>query len=155
MSKHKKKNVLTKAGLAKLKEEYEYLVKRKRPQVTERIQRAREFGDLSENSEYDAAREEQSFVEGRIAELEEILSNIEVVESERTDFVVIGSKVVVEFDGEIEEFTIVGSLEADPANGKISNESPVGSALLGARIGEVVEVATPIVKVKYKILEIK
>ena len=155
MVKRKKRVILTKEGLARLKEEYEHLVKVKRPQVTERIQRARDFGDLTENSEYDAARDEQSFIEGRITELEEILRNAQLIEAPKADFVVIGSTVVVSFNGEVEEFTIVGSLEADPANGKISNESPVGSALLGAKIGEIIEVTTPIVRVKYKILEIK
>lgn len=155
MAKHKKKNILTPEGYNKFKEEYKYLVEVKRPKVSERIRIASEFGDLSENSEYDAAKEEQSFIEGRIAELEEILRNVELVEEKKSDFVVVGSKVVVEFNGEKDEFVIVGPLEADPVMGKISNESPVGKALLGAKVGEVVEVVTPDVKIEYRVLEIK
>ena len=151
-----KKFILTREGLLHLKDEYEVLVKTKRPQVTKRIQIAREFGDLSENSEYDAAKEEQALLETRIAQLEEILSRAQIIKpTQKSDFVVIGSTVFVEVDGEVDEFTIVGTVEADPAKKKISNESPVGSALLGAKIGEVVEVATAIVRAKYKILEIK
>lgn len=148
---------MTEKGLEKLNQELEGLLTIKRPKVTERIRIAREFGDLSENSEYDAAKDEQSMVEGRIRELEEILGNAQLISSplEKADFVVIGTTVIVEVDGQIDEFTIVGSLEANPMNKKISNESPVGQALLGAKIGEVVEVTTPIVRAKYKIVEIK
>lgn len=151
-----KKFVLTKEGLANLQQEYDFLVKTKRPQITQRIQNAREFGDLAENSEYDAAKEEQSLLESRISELEDVLKKSQVIEEqEKGDFVVIGSTLVVEVDGEKDEFTVVGTMEADPAKRKISNESPVGAALLGARVGEVVEVTTPIIRAKYKILEIK
>jgi len=151
-----KKFILTKDGLIDLKHEYDELVNGKRPAITERIQRAREFGDLSENSEYDAAKEEQSLLEARIAELEEVLHKAQIVElDKKTDFVVIGSTVIVEIEGVQDEFTIVGTMEADPAKRKISNESPVGQALLGAKVGEAVEVATPIVRARYKILEIK
>ncbi len=151
-----KKFILTKEGLAQLKQEYNELTTVKRPQITKRIQRAREFGDLSENSEYDAAKEEQSLLEHRIAQLEGILSKVQIIElAPKGDFVVIGSTVVVEVDGEVDEFTIVGTVEADPAKKKISNESPVGEAILGARVGEVIEVVTPIVRAKYKILKIK
>lgn len=151
-----KKFILTKEGLANLKEEYEVLVKEKRPAVTERIQRAREFGDLAENSEYDAAKEEQTLLENRITRLKEILAKHQIIQvSQKADFVVIGSTIVVEVDSEKDEFTIVGTTEANPSERKISNESPVGAALLGAKVGEVVEVTTPIVRAKYKILEIK
>jgi transcription elongation factor GreA len=151
-----KKFVLTKEGLANLQREYDLLVKTKRPQVTQRIQNAREFGDLAENSEYDAAKEEQSLLESRISELENVLKRTQLIEEEeKGDFVVIGSTVVVEIDNEKDEFTVVGTMEADPAKRRISNESPVGAALLGARVGEVVEVATPIIRARYKILEIK
>src|SRR3990167_4086331 len=151
-----KKFILTEQGLQDLKAEYEELTKIKRPQITSRIQRAREFGDLSENSEYDAAKEEQSLLEARIAQLEEVLPHAQIITPVQTaDFVVIGSTVVVEIDGQVEEFTIVGSMEADPAARKISNESPVGAALLGAKIGEVVEVVTPIIRAKYKVLDVK
>lgn len=151
-----KKFVLTKEGLENLKREYEKLVEIQRPAVVQRIKRAREFGDLAENSEYDAAKEEQTLVETRIETLEDVLKKAQVITPiKKTDFVIIGSTVVVEVEGEIDEFTIVGTMEADPAKRKISNESPVGKALLGARVGEIVEVSTPIVKAKYKILGIK
>ena len=117
-----KKFILTKEGLANLKEEYEVLVKEKRPAITERIQRAREFGDLAENSEYDAAKEEQTLLENRITRLEEILAKHQIIQvSQKADFVVIGSTIVVEVDGEKDEFTIVGTTEANPSERKISN----------------------------------
>ncbi len=151
-----KKFILTLDGLKNLKQEYEELVYTKRPAVVSRIQRAREFGDLSENSEYDAAKEEQTLVETRITALEGVLKKAEIITpTQKTDFVVIGSTVVVEVDSQIDEFTIVGTMEADPAKRKISNESPVGQTLLGAKVGDVVEVTTSIVRAKYKILEIK
>jgi len=150
----KEKVYLTAEGLEKLKKEYNHLVNTKRKEVTARISKAREYGDISENTEYDTAREEQSFIEGRIIELEEILRNAEVVTSkEKTGSVQIGSKVKVEVDEEQDEFVIVSSVEADPMQGKISNESPVGKALLGAKVGDMVTVASTI-KSTYKILEI-
>lgn len=156
MAKATKKFILTKKGLKELKEEYDELVKVKRPAVVQRIQIAREFGDLSENSEYDAAKEEQTLLEGRIDELENVLRKTQIIEpSAKTDFVVIGSTVVIEVEGTRDEFTIAGTMEADPAKRMISNESPVGAALLGAKVGEVVDVITPIISAKYKILEIK
>ncbi len=160
MAKYKRANTknvyLTAKGLEEAQSELELLKGTKRTQIAERIQRAREFGDLTENSEYDAAMEEQSLVESRIAELEGILKDPEVIQdAAKSDFVVIGSTVTVEMDGEIDEFTIVGRVEADPSKKRISNESPVGAALLGAKIGESVEVATPIVRYKCKVLEIK
>ena len=151
-----KKFVLTKEGLATLQQEYDQLIKVKRPQITSRIQSAREFGDLSENSEYDAAKDEQTLLEHRITQLEEVLHKAQIIQTiPKADFVVIGSTVVVEVEGQIDEFTVVGTMEAAPAKKKISNESPVGIAILGAKIGEVVEVVTPIVRAKYKILQIK
>lgn len=151
-----KKFILTKEGLAHLRSEYDKLTKIQRPAVAERIQTAREFGDLAENTEYDAAKEEQSLLEARIAQLEKVLPKAEVIQQDyTTDFVLIGSKIIVEVDGQKEAFTIVGSMEADPAQKKISNESPVGAALLGAKVGEIVEVVTPIVRAKYKVVEIK
>ena len=151
-----KKFILTKEGLEHLKSEYEKLTKITRPQITQRIQTAREFGDLAENTEYDAAKEEQSLIEARIAQIEEVLPKAQVITRPQTsDFVVIGSTVLVEVDDQKEEFAIVGSIEANPAEKKISNESPVGAALLGARIGEIIEVSTPIIRAKYKVLEIK
>ena len=151
-----KKFILTRQGLVSLKSEYDELTKVKRTQITKRIQTAREFGDLSENSEYDAAKEEQSLLETRIAQLEDVLKRTQIIEPvKKADFVVIGSTIVVEIEGEKDEFTIVGTIEADPSKKKISNESPVGTAMLGAKVGEVVEVVTPIIRAKYKILEIK
>jgi len=151
-----KKFILTEEGLANLRQEYDKLVNVKRPTIANRIQTAREFGDLAENSEYDAAKEEQTLTESRITELEKVLHKAQLINQvQKTDFVVIGSTVVVQVDGEVDEFMVVGTMEADPAKRKISNESPVGAALLGTKVGEVVEVTTPIIRAKYKILEIK
>ncbi len=147
---------LTSKGLEEAQLELNFLKTNKRAQVAERIQRAREFGDVVENAEYDAALDEQTLVENRIVYLENVLKNAKIITSEpRSGFVVIGSTVKVEMDGEVDVLTIVGKVEANPAKKKISNESPLGSALLGAKKGEVVEVATPIVRYKCKVLEIK
>lgn len=147
---------LTAKGLSDAKSELDFLKKTQREQIARKINQAREYGDLAENSEYDAALEEQSLVESRISELENILKGAKVI-AEKSDnfFVVIGSTVKIEMDDGIEEFTIVGRVEADPAKKRISNESPLGSALIGAKKGEEVEVATPIVRYKCKVLEIK
>ena len=154
--KSRKSVYVTAEGLAEAKEELVDLKKNKRPDIADRIQRAREFGDLAENSEYDAALEEQALVERRIAELEEMLKAAKVItQVPKSDFVVIGSTVVIEMEGEVDEFMIVGSVEADPSKKRISNESPVGSSILGAKVGESVEVTTPIVRYKCKVLEIK
>lgn len=151
-----KKFILTPDGLKNLKQEYEELVYTKKPAVVARIQRAREFGDLSENSEYDAAKEEQTLIETRITALEEVLKKAQIVEpTQKADFVVIGSAVIVEMNDEVHEFAIVGSMEADPSKNKISNESPVGKALLGLNVGETIEVAVGPVRSKIKVLEIK
>lgn len=151
-----KKTYLTARGLKDAQDELEFLKKEKREEIAERIRQAREYGDLSENSEYDAAIEEQNLAESRISELEGILKDAKVISSVVTDdFVVIGSTVKIEMEGEIDEFTIVGRVEADPAKKRISNESPLGGSLLGAKIGEEVEVTTPIVRYKCKVLEIK
>lgn len=147
---------LTQKGLEEAQVELDFLKNTKRAQIADRIQRAREFGDISENSEYDAALDEQSLVENHIVYLESVLRDAKVI-SEKTqgDFVLIGSTVTVEMEGEIDEFMIVGKVEANPLKKKISNESPLGSALLGARVGESVEVATPIVRYQCKVLKIK
>lgn len=151
-----KNTYLTVKGLADAKEELEYLKKTKRAQIAEKIHQAREYGDLAENSEYDAAMEEQALAEHRISELENILKSAKVITKESDNqFVVIGSTVKIEMDGEIDEFTIVGRVEADPSKKRISNESPLGMSLLGAKKGEEVEVTTPIIKYKCKVLEIK
>lgn len=156
MTMFKNKVYLTSIGLEEIKKELTQLKNIKKPEVSERIQRAGEFGDITENSEYDTAIEEQNLVENRILELEETLKSAQVItQTPKNDFVVIGSTVVIDMEGEVDEFTIVGSVEANPSKKKISNESPVGSALLGAKVGESVVVATPIVRYKCKILEIK
>ncbi len=147
---------LTPEGLKEARAELEYLKTEKRTQVADRIQKARELGDITENAEYDAALDEQTLIENRIIYLEDVLRNAKIIsKTSGSDFVVIGSTVKVEMDGEIDEFTIVGKMEANPAKKRISNESPVGSALLGAKDGEIVEVTTPIVRYKVKILRIK
>lgn len=154
-----KKYVMTYEGVKKLEDELEYLKSTKRKEITEKIKVALGYGDLSENSEYDEAKNEQAFVEGRIVQLENMLRNAEVVDETDTDNdkVNVGSTVKVfdyEFDEEV-EFHIVGSAEADPIENKISNESPVGSALIGKRTGDEVEVAIPDGVSKYKVLEVK
>ncbi len=147
---------LTAQGLLSVKEELEFLKRAKRVEIAQKIQQAREYGDLTENSEYDAAMEEQGLVENRISELEIIVKEAKVIaESHSNDFVVIGSTVKVDMDNEIDEFKIVGRAEADPSKKRISNESPLGMALLGAKKNEEVEVTTPIVRYKCKVLEIK
>ena len=152
----KKTVYLTANGLSEAKAELEFFKNTKRAQVAELIHQAREYGDLAENSEYDAALEEQAMIESRISELENILKGAKVISDKHTeDFVVIGSTVKIEMDDGIDEFTIVGRVEADPSEKRISNESPLGLALIGAKKGEEVEVATPIVRYKCKVLEIK
>lgn len=147
---------VTSHGLEETRAELEFLKKTKRQEVADRIQRARDFGDLSENSEYDAAMDEQALIENRIVYLEDVLKSAKIIsKTPKSEFVVIGSTVKVEMEGEIDQFTIVGRVEANPAKKLISNESPVGSALLGAKAGEVIEVATPIVRYRCKVLEIK
>ena len=156
LNKNKKDVYLTAQGLSDVKSELGFLKDTRRLQVAAMIHQAREYGDLAENSEYDAALEEQSMVESRIAELESILKGAKVISNQHTeDFVVIGSTVKIEMDDGIDEFTIVGRVEADPSKKRISNESPLGSVLIGAKKGEEVEVTTPIVRYKCKVLEIK
>lgn len=146
---------LTQKGLLEAKNELDHLKKVKRAEIAQRINQAREYGDLTENSEYDSAMEDQALMESRIAVLENILKDAKVIENHQTkDFVVIGSTVKIEMDDGVDEFTIVGRVEADPSKKRISNESPLGAALLGAKSGEEVEVTTPIVKYKCKVLEI-
>ena len=154
-----KKFKMTYEGVKKLEEELEYLKTVKRKEITEKIKVALGYGDLSENSEYDEAKNDQAFTEGRIIQLENMLKNAVVVDESEIpkDKVSVGSIVKVmdyEFDEEV-EYTIVGSAEADPMNFKISNESPVGSALLGKKVGDVVEVAVPSGVSKFEVLEIR
>lgn len=154
-----KKNILTYEGLKRLEDELEDLKVNQRSDVAQKIKEAREQGDLSENAEYDAAKDEQRDIEARIEEIEKILKNAEVVVEDDVDVntINIGCMVKirdVEFD-EIMEYKIVGSTEANCLDGKISNESPVGAALIGAIIGETIEVETQAGIVKYEILEIQ
>jgi transcription elongation factor GreA len=153
-----KETVLTPEGVAKLEQELQHLKTVRRREIAARIKQAIAFGDLSENSEYDEAKNEQAFIEGRIVTLENMLKNAKVIDDEdiSTDVVSIGSTVKlldVEFD-DILEYTIVGSAEADPAKNKISNESPVGRALIGKTKGSDVDVTAPDGIIKFKILEI-
>jgi len=136
---------ITREGLEALQREYEDLVKRRRPEIARIIQEAREHGDIRENAAYDAAKHDQGFIEGRIREIEELLKRVEVIEEDGTDrsVVRIGSTVTIEIDGEEETYTIVGAVEAKPSAGRISNESPVGRALLGHRVGDVVTIEAP------------
>ena len=153
-----KKNILTYEGLKKLEDELENLKVVRRKEVSQKIKEAREQGDLSENAEYDAAKDEQRDIEARIEELEKILKNAEVVVEEEADLdkVSIGCSVKIldcEFDEEL-VFKIVGSTEANSLKGKISNESPVGKALLGKKVGDTVTVETPAGEFSYKVLSI-
>ena len=153
-----KKNIMTFAGLRALEDELFDLKVYKRKEVAQKIKEAREQGDLSENAEYDAAKDEQRDIEARIEELEKLLKNGEVVGQDEVDAdtVGIGSRVKlydVEMDEEV-EYTIVGSTEADALNGKISNESPVGAALIGSKVGETIVVETISGDLEFKILEI-
>ncbi len=153
-----KKNILTEEGLKALEDELQDLKVNRRKEVAQKIKEAREQGDLSENAEYDAAKEEQRDIELRIEEIDKILKNAELVTDEDVDSSVIniGSTVRIqdlEFDEQM-EYKIVGSTEANSLKGKISNESPVGKALIGAKVGQKVEVETPSGMIQYKILEI-
>lgn len=154
-----KKNILTYAGLKKLEEELHDLKVNKRKEIAGKIKEAREQGDLSENAEYDAAKDEQRDIEARIEEIEKILKNAEVVVEDEVDFdkINIGCTVKVfdiTFDEEM-EFKLVGSTEANSLEGKISNESPVGHALIGKKINDVVDVETQAGVIQYKVLDIK
>lgn len=153
-----KQTILTGEGLSKLEEELEELKTVKRQEVAAKIKVALSFGDLSENSEYDEAKNEQAMVEARIAQVEAMLKNVHVLDDSDlpTDIVSIGSKVLlkdIEFDEDV-EYYIVGSTESDPSEGKISDESPVGKALLGHRVGDRVEVEVPSGMIEFEVLEI-
>lgn len=154
-----KKNVVTYSGLKKIEEELQDLKVNRRREIAQKIKEAREQGDLSENAEYDAARDEQRGIESRIEELEAILKNIEVVDENEVDTGVVGiGCTVVVFDYEYDEevtYDIVGSSQVDIMNNKISDESPIGMTLKGAKVGEEVTVEAPDGEFKYRVLEIK
>lgn len=147
---------LTSEGLQDLKQELEDLKLVKRPEVIQALKEARALGDLSENAEYDAARHEQAVVESRIVELEQMIENAVVIENIKTDCVGIGTKVKIEYidDNETEEYSIVGSKEADPFENRISNESPIAQAIMGLKVGDIATVASPNGQYSVKILEI-
>jgi transcription elongation factor GreA len=148
------KVVLTKDGLNELKAEHQELTAIKRPVAVKRLSDARELGDLTENSEYAAAKQDLAFIDGRIAELEEIIHSAKVVTSHGKKHVDVGCKVTLHSNGKREVFTVVGEWEADPVNKKISHSSPLGKALIGRKVGEKVDVEAPAGKLTYKILHI-
>lgn len=154
-----KQIILTAEGLKKIEQKLDHLKSVRRREVAERIKQAIEFGDISENSEYEDAKNEQAFIEGEILTLEKMLRNAKLIDEEEisADIVTLGSTVVLkdlEIGDEL-EYTIVGSAEADPIECKISNESPVGEAILGRKVGSVVEVNVPAGSLKYEIVDIK
>jgi transcription elongation factor GreA len=154
-----KEVILTLAGLKKLEDELEFNKTQKRRDIAGRIKQAIEFGDISENSEYDDAKNEQAFIEGRIITIEKMLRNARVIDDpEGAECVTLGSTVVLkdlDYGGEPEEYTIVGSAEADPGTNKISNESPVGKEVLGKVKGSIIEVNVPAGVLHYEVIDFK
>lgn len=152
----KKQFFVTNKGLEELKFELENLQKKKRAEVVERVAAARSMGDLSENSEYHAAKEELSLVDDRIEELEEIIKKVQIIKEDKkgSEVIQLGSQVTIRVDGKEEVFSLVGEWEADPHEKKISHESPLGKALIGKKPGEKVEVEAPAGKIVYHILKI-
>lgn len=149
----KKTYQITAEGKAELEAELLEL-KGRRSQIAEKIANARDYGDLSENAEYDSAREEQGLVESRVSEIEDILLNAEIIKPTKSSTIRIGSTVVLENGKEV-TYRIVGPVEADPLEGKISNESPIGAALMGKKVGEKVTIKTPKAETTYEIKEVK
>ena len=148
---------LTKDGLENLKKELENLVKVKRDEVRQKIKEAREYGDISENAEYDAAKNEQAFIEGKISELEQMIKNAVIITEEAhkgAHVVHIGSKILIQGPDGKEEYTIVGPAEAEPSEGRISNESPIGRGILEHAVGETIKIKVPAGEVEYKILKV-
>ena len=153
-----KKVYLTKEGLEELKTELDHLINVRRPENIEAIKEARALGDLSENADYDAARNEQAELENKIKKLESVLENVTIIEKVATDKVNVGNTVKIAYvddETDTDQYKIVGSQEADPFESKISNESPIAVALLGHKVGDVVEVASPNGSYEIKIVEIK
>ncbi|MBR2719554.1 MAG: transcription elongation factor GreA [Clostridia bacterium] len=154
-----KRNIMTEEGLRKLQEQLDFLVGVRRNEVAQKIEVARGFGDLSENAEYDEAKKEQGQLEDEIARLTKVISTAVVVSENEisTDKVSVGTTVKVQdvSTGDVYEYAIVGAEEADPYEDKISNESPVGAALMGATVGAVLDIEVPMGMLKYKVLEIK
>lgn len=155
--KNGKKIYLTREGLSELKREYDELKKVKRPDILERVSQARNLGDLSENAEYVAARDELSFIDGRIAELEELIAQASLIhegggKGTSQKIIKLGSKVTLHHKGKKEDYMVVGEWEADPMAKKISHESPLGKALIGKKVGEKIEVEAPAGKILYTIM---
>lgn len=149
---------VTQEGHAKLLEELDHLINVRRPEVIQAVATARSEGDLRENAGYDAARNDQSFIEGRIRDIESILKRIEIIDEAAAgngNTVTIGSTVTIRIDGDLETYTIVGAVEADPANGRISNESPFGKALLGKKVGDSTSIETPVTTLAAEIVSIE
>jgi len=153
---NQKRIIITKDGLSKLESELEHLISVRREEVANAIKRAREMGGTENNAEYEDAKNDQAFVEGRILTLENIIRHADIIESPaHSGIVEIGDKILIQNqDGKIDQFTIVGSTESNPAEGKISNESPVGLALLNKKVGDTIAVDTPAGNIKLTILEI-
>ncbi len=149
----KKQFQITNEGKKELENELEAL-KARRGEIAEKIAAARDYGDLSENAEYDAAREDQGLVESRIAEIEDILQNAEIIKTSRASSVTIGSKVELKNADKTVTYHVVGPVEANPIEGRISNESPIGQALMGKKVGETVVVSTPKGDVSYEVVSI-
>jgi len=148
--------IITKEGYGKLEKELKYLRDVKRVEIAERIERAKDMGDLSENAEYSEAKDAQAFNDGRIIEINRLLKTLTIVKNgDSADKVGMGSKITVESNGKTREFTIVSFYEADPIEGKISNESPLGQAFIGKNRNDIVTAQTPRGEVKYKILKIE
>lgn len=152
-----KPTLLTAEGKVKLEQELTYLKDTKRPQVAERIRQAKEEGDLRENAEYDDAKLEQGFVEGRIRELEYLLKNVQIIEANGSGIVGLGSTVTVREEGtdDDETYTVVGATEASPGDGRISNESPWGQALLGKKKGDLVSVDAPGGEIAFRVIKVE
>jgi transcription elongation factor GreA len=150
---------VTRDGHAKLLEELEHLVTVRRPEIIRAVATAREEGDLRENAGYDAARNDQGFIEGRIRDIESILKRIDIIDedavSSDSSLVTIGATVTITIDGDQETYTIVGAVEANPNQGRISNESPFGKALLGKRVGDSVDIQTPVTTLNAKIVSVE
>lgn len=158
MTPNNKEVLLTEEGLEKIKLELEELRTKKRHEVAARLKEAIAQGDLSENSEYDAAKEEQAFIESRIVTLENMIRNAKIISPDSLDkhTVNVGAKVTIQEmpEGDVETYTIVGSAESDPLSGRISNESPIGSELIGKKVGEIVDVPVPSGTLQFKIVKI-
>lgn len=153
----RKKIFLTQEGYDEIKEELNYLINTRRPENITAIKEARALGDLSENADYDAARNEQAEIEARIKKLEAIVENVEIIEEVTTDAVGLGNTVKIAYvddEDELDEYKIVGSQEADPFESKISNESPIAKALMGHKVGDIVSVESPNGNYEIKIVEI-